>query len=278
MTPVAVACPRAKGSAAWIVRWISGAGTAAVAASSPSATASMPAGSAIPRLVSLLARIARARDSRPETVPTGQPSRSAASLCPRPSRSHRTTGARYLSGRRLSSRSISPHKSSAWADGTVAGSGMAVTCLSRDRRRPLMARALIATCWATPYSQLGSIAPGRIEPAFRASTRNVAWKASSASWWSRSTRRQTPRTIGPCRRTIASNADSSRRATNRSSSSTSERVPSAPAWKRVRRSCCAVPQVFTLTPRVGNFEDLTSPPRRSGYRAAPGACAGRFFF
>ncbi len=40
--------------------------------------------------------------------------------------------------------------------------------------------------------------------------RKVAWKASSASFGSRRSPRQTPRTIGPCRATSASNAAASR--------------------------------------------------------------------
>ena len=52
-----------------------------------------------------------------------------------------------------------------------------------------------------------------IEPALRTRTRKVAWKASSASAAFPNTRRQTPSTIGPCRRTNTVNASSSRRAT-----------------------------------------------------------------
>ena len=52
-----------------------------------------------------LVSIDRALDRRLDTVPIGQPSWLAASLCVRPSRSHRTMGVRYFSGRRLNSRS-----------------------------------------------------------------------------------------------------------------------------------------------------------------------------
>src|SRR5262249_22418829 len=62
--------------------------------------------------------------------------------------------------------------------------------------------------------------------------RKVAWKASSASHESVSRRRQTPRTIGPCRRNSPSKAASSRRPTNALSSSTSL----TPLWSRAARN------------------------------------------
>src|SRR5207244_1210046 len=58
-------------------------------------------------------------------------------------------------------------------------------------------------------------------PALRARTRNAAWKASSASWASRSTCRQTPNTIGPWRFTRAAKASSSPCRAKRPSSSAS---------------------------------------------------------
>ena len=80
---------------------------------------------------------------------------------------------------------------------------------SRFSRRSRATRALRAVRQATSWSQGPSEPEGpvSIASARRASTRNVAWKASSAAWWSPSSnRRQVSRTIGPCRRTIASNA------------------------------------------------------------------------
>ena len=62
-----------------------------------------PTVGATPRCVSRFASIALPRDKRPETVPIGQPSRSAASPCDFPSSSHSTMGLRYLSGNLLSS-------------------------------------------------------------------------------------------------------------------------------------------------------------------------------
>jgi hypothetical protein len=56
-----------------------------------------------PCRVSRFASIARARDSRLATVPSGMPSSRAASRPARPSRSHSTTTARYFSGSRASS-------------------------------------------------------------------------------------------------------------------------------------------------------------------------------
>jgi len=58
----------------------------------------------------------------------------------------------------------------------------------------------------------------RTEAALRASTRNVAWKASSASWLSLRIRRQTAYTIGACRFRSATKAHLSPDAAKRSSS------------------------------------------------------------
>ena len=72
-----------------------------------------------------------------------------------------------------------------------------------------------------------------IAAAFRARTKKVAWKASSASWWCPATRRQTPQTIGPCRRTRAAKAASSRCSTNeprRSPSSASGQARPRNSW------------------------------------------------
>ena len=63
----------------------------------------------------------------------------------------------------------------------------------------------------------------------------MAWKASSASWWLRRTRRQTPQTIGPCRRTRAASAASSRRLRKSSSSCPSVRSALLPARTARRR-------------------------------------------
>ncbi len=69
----------------------------------------------------------------------------------------------------------------------------------------------------------------QIDRALRASSRKAAWKASSASLGSPSTRRHTPITIGPWRCTRASKAASSRAATYRSSSRASESPASVPS-------------------------------------------------
>ena len=64
----------------------------------------------------------------------------------------------------------------------------------------------VATRCATPCSQLASESFTQSDRAFLASTRKVAWKASSAACSSRSTPRQTRKTIDPCRSTRASKA------------------------------------------------------------------------
>ena len=73
-------------------------------------------------------------------------------------------------------------------------------------RRPASALACLATRRATPWSQLATESALRTEPALRASTRNVAWKASWASCGLSRTFRQTPRTIDPWRSTKAAKA------------------------------------------------------------------------
>ena len=102
MTPAA-ACPAANLVAALAVDLINGSGTPADAEPCDNSTASEPPESVTPRRVSRPASIALALDNRPETVPIGQPSCSAACLWVFPSRSHNTTGRRYFSGRRLNS-------------------------------------------------------------------------------------------------------------------------------------------------------------------------------
>ena len=79
---------------------------------------------------------------------------------------------------------------------------------SRRRRRPICCLAHRAVRIATPYSQLPSRSGSRIDRAFRARTRNTAWKVSSACCTSPRSCRQTPSTIGPCRPTSAAKAAS----------------------------------------------------------------------
>ena len=125
-------------------------GMLADAASCATRTASDPAESDMPCWVSRLASIAFALDNRPETVPMGHPSRSAASRWDLPSNSHRTMGMRYLSGRRLNSRSSHSVWSSRWSSDTVSCSGMSVTWLSRIRLFALVDLAFKAVWHATP--------------------------------------------------------------------------------------------------------------------------------
>ena len=94
------------------------------------------------------------------------------------------------------------------------GSGTCGACLSRSRRLVLFVLAFHGRLVRHPVEPVTELLPGMTEVALRARTRKVAWKASSASWWSRSTRRQTPQTIGPCRCTRASKAALSGAASN----------------------------------------------------------------
>src|SRR5215470_15894838 len=72
----------------------------------------------------------------------------------------------------------------------------------------------------------------RSDAALRASTRKVAWKASSASWVSRSSRRHSPSTIPPWRPTRAAKAASSPASAKRSTSSASVTPPVHASSKR----------------------------------------------
>ena len=89
-----------------------------------------------------------------------------------------------------------------------AGPRASASCCSCRRRRAASDRARAATRCATPCSQLASESFTQSDRALLASTRKVAWKASSAACSSRSTPRQTRKTIGPCRSTRASKASS----------------------------------------------------------------------
>src|SRR5262249_31200537 len=75
--------------------------------------------------------------------------------------------------------------------------------------------------------------------------RKVAWKASSASWaWPR-TRRHTPSTMGPWRRTRAAKEASSWQRANRSSNSRSV-GSGAGAWERGEISAAPCPCVLPV--------------------------------
>ena len=141
----------------------------------------------------------RPRLSRLLTVPSGQPSCRAASSSERSSRSQSTIGrgsarAGDRARRGSSGGGRGRRADRAWrrrapaGDRTIGARG----CVAGPR--PIGRTA--ATRWATPCSQGPTDSRLRIEPAWRSRTRNVAWKASSASCGSPRTPRQTRSTIG----------------------------------------------------------------------------------
>ena len=92
----------------------------------------------------------------------------------------------------------------------------------------------------------------------RARTRNVAWKASSASLASGSSDRHVRRTIGPCRDTRAAkaaSASSARRLANRSSNWPSVNPAAVPAPNNVRNRSSIRPCApgCILSPRWGQY-------------------------
>ncbi len=236
--PAAAMGPAATSVAASTVdsnRW---SGTIADLASRTTRAESAATGSETPREARRSRSRALARASRLESVPSGMPSRRAASGRGTPSSSQRTTGPRCRAGRRASSSSrISRSSSGKSSSGGSTWIG-ALTRSSLALRRAARVRASFAVRTATPYSQLATFSRRTTEAAFRARTRNVAWKASSASCASPRMRRQTPSTIGPCLCTSSANASSaasSRRARNLSSNCSSPSEPATPNWKRVRK-------------------------------------------
>ena len=226
--------PAANSSDALTVVVASTAGTGLAVACWASSIASSAAETVRPRRASRVRKSCRPRSSRILRVPRVQPSCSAASSRVRPARQHSSNGARYFSGRRSSS-SSSTRRRSPQVIWSSAGFGRAGGgCRSACRRRSADARSFTDRWYATLYSQPASASRRRMCRALRASTRKVAWNASSASWWLCSTRRQTPRTSGPCRSTRRANAAPSCDATKRSINSASSRLPSAGAaiWRR----------------------------------------------
>src|SRR5262249_50432687 len=105
VVPAAVACVTPTVEAALIVDATSAPGTAAAAHFWGNRPPSVADVSTTPRRVSRLDNSARARISRLDNVPSGQPICRAASRCVLPATSQSNTGRRYLSGRLFSSRS-----------------------------------------------------------------------------------------------------------------------------------------------------------------------------
>ena len=159
---------------------------------------------------------------RLETVPSATPSRAAASFRRTPSSSHSTTAARYFSGNSASSASSAASNSASRGGGSTTRARASFV-----RRLAAMARAFSAVWKATPYSQSPTHRRSASASALRSSTRNVAWKASSASAAEPSTRRQVPNAMSAWRRTNSANAASSRRASRSPSASGSAAGPQA---------------------------------------------------
>ena len=105
--------------------------------------------------------------------------------------------------RRVPNEARRPRCRSPRKDSRSSSRACASGCSLRRRRCPAPVGDILA---ATPCSQGPRESRLRIVPALSARARNVAWKASSAVCSSRTTRRQTPSTIGPCRPTITSKA------------------------------------------------------------------------
>ena len=161
-----------------------------------------------PRRVSRSRNRAFARANRLESVPSVTPSRAAACRRDRPSSSQSTMAARCRSGRRPSSSSRMARSSLVCVSSGGSTGRITPSRFSCDFCRAARARASSAVRRATPCSQLANCSRRAIAGALRARTRNAAWNASSAACRLQSTRRQTPRTIAPCRFTKAANAAS----------------------------------------------------------------------
>ncbi len=106
----------------------------------------------------------------------------------------------------------------------------------------------------------------------RASTRNVAWAASCASWRSPIRSRHTRRTVGPCRSTSAAKAASDASSgpiRNRSRSCASVRLPIAPTSHRS--------WIPSSTPGKAADAIGSAPSRWDGYLPVVPSRAGRHF-
>ena len=110
----------------------------------------MPTDSDRPRRANRFASIDLALDRRLDTVPTGQPSCSAACRWLLPPNSHRTMVVRYFSGRRLNSRSRASASASRRSSRAAIGSGISDIWISRTRRLDLIDLAFMAVWYATP--------------------------------------------------------------------------------------------------------------------------------
>ena len=238
--------------------------TEAPMASSPSNTP-IAADGARPRRMRRDRRRSRPRDSRLLTVPTGHPRCRAACSCVRPSRSQRTTGARYRSG----SRSIS-----SWSASLDSPSSAPPPPARRLAARSAARRSCLRRRSEAEPAQRGDAVGHRVEPGAQrvahperpglARPGPGMWPgrrpaASCSSTQHRPGRRGAPsaRAARPGPRRPA-RPPRRRRVANRSSNCPSVSSPVTPTAKRVVSCLMAVPFGLIATGRLPRSDSPVS--------------------